>query len=395
MRMKQGRVSTMKLRGLVQLLVGTVVVAAVVGVLPAHAAGADAVAPDIRPEMFKDLRQSYGFKTMDNPKMVSAAEATFMKDENYVLGVTVEGESRAYPTRFMGWHHGVNDRVKDTPYAVTFCSVCNTGIAYDLRMEGKQRFLDFYGLYNGVVVLCDRETESAFIQAEGRFVKGPLTGSRLKHIALLNTTWAQWKKLHPDTKVMSPDSPFNSHYRPADAPETRERKNLSPFFIGTLTRGDLRLKPFDMVVGLTQPVGGETAAAKIRYRAYPVQAVLDAGGVVNDVADGEPVAVFAEPTSRAGAAVSRMLDGKTLTFEGRKDADGQVAYYDKETGSRWNLEGKAESGPLAGKTLKTLIHNQSYWYGWSAYFPETSVFGTTDGPKPGNFFEAAPSPATK
>ena len=36
--------------------------------------------------------------------------------------------------------------------------------------------LDFYGLYNGIVALCDRETESVLLQAEGRFINGPLLG---------------------------------------------------------------------------------------------------------------------------------------------------------------------------------------------------------------------------
>ena len=45
-------------------------------------------------------------------------------------------------------------------FAVTYCSVCNTGIRYDLSLAGKPIKLDFYGLYNGVVTLCDRGSES-------------------------------------------------------------------------------------------------------------------------------------------------------------------------------------------------------------------------------------------
>jgi hypothetical protein len=99
--------------------------------------------------------------------------------------------------------------------------------------------------------------------------------------------------------------------------------------------------------------------------------------------------VFVEPSAETPVAFSRELDGKTLTFETRKEGTGEMgafSVFDKETGSRWNLEGKAESGPLAGKSLKRLNSHISLWYGWSAYYPETSIYGRTDPPKPGDLF---------
>jgi hypothetical protein len=95
--------------------------------------------------------------------MVRASEADFLDENDYVLGVAANGDSRAYPTRFIWWHHVINDLIGKAdaggalPIAVTYCSVCNTGIRYDRRLEGRPRELDFYGLYNGVVALCDRD----------------------------------------------------------------------------------------------------------------------------------------------------------------------------------------------------------------------------------------------
>ena len=80
-------------------------------------------------------------------------------------------------------------------------------------------------------------------------------------------------------------------------------------------------------------------------------------------------------------AVSRQLDGKTLNFETRAQPDGKSAIFDKETGTRWNIEGKGEEGPLKGKTLARLDCHLSQWYGWAAYFPETSIYGRTDPPQ--------------
>jgi len=87
---------------------------------PVPPAAKDAVAPDIRPEALWDGRKLTPFRAMDFPKMVKAADADFMEDTEYVLGLTINGESRAYPTRFASFHHIINDKVGDTFVTVTY-----------------------------------------------------------------------------------------------------------------------------------------------------------------------------------------------------------------------------------------------------------------------------------
>jgi len=348
-------------------------------------AAAQAPAPDVDFSKLRDYRQNPGFKMLDDPKMVPAAQADFMEDGDYVLGIALHGEARAYPIRFMAWHHGANDRIKDTPYSITYCIVCNTGVAYDQRLEGKERPLAFYGLYNGVVVLCDRETESVFLQVDGRYVNGPLSGKRLRTIPLLDTTWGQWKKLHPETGVMSPDTPFKQFYRPPGFAPRATRERLSPMFIQSMTHGDLRLSPFERLLGVAL-TPSQDVDDKTKFRAYPLKAVNEAGGVVNETVEGLDVAVVVDPVSQAPVAFLRTLEGQKLTLQARKDAAGGFAVFDKETGTRWSLTGRGEEGSLAGKQLTRLRAHLSLWYGWVAYFPQSSIYGSEEPPKPGNPF---------
>jgi len=98
----------------------------------------------------------------------------------------------------------------------------------------------------------------------------------------------------------------------------------------------------------------------------------------------------------AACAVLPEIDGKTLTFEAQKGDDKSVKIVDKETGSQWSVEGVAVAGPMAGKKLTRLDCHLSQWYGWSAYFPETSIYGSNDPPKPGDpFAKPAANPAPK
>ncbi len=386
------------------------------------------LAPDIVPESLWDGRLKMPFHSLDDPKMVKASEADFVDDDEYVLALTVNGESRAYPTRYIWWHHIVNDTVggmpggaevttesaglitgatdtkagsqreinretgKGIPIAVTYCSVCNTGVCYDPTIDGKAIKLDFYGLYNGIVALCERETESVMLQASGRFISGPLRDKTLKTIPILDTTWGEWKSLHPDTLVMSPDTIYKRAYPPKGKREPRGYDRFPmPVFAPTVTHGDSRLPNFEKVVGVT--VRQENLKPETLYRAYPISA-LQKAGIVNDNVGTTPVAIFFERKSVTVVALSRRLDGKTLRFELRKQSDGSEAVFDRETGTRWNIEGKGLEGPLANKTLTRLENHLSQWYGWVAYFPTSSIYGRRDKPQTGKPFvlanEAAP-----
>ena len=381
---------------------------------PVGAQAPSSFAPDVQAEAIWDGRKIVPFHALDNPKMVTAALADFLDEDDYVLGMTINGEARAYPTRFVWWHHFINDHTDKAgaaypAFVVTYCSVCNTGVRFDSRVDGKPLLFDFYGLYNGVAIMSDRDTESVWLLVEGRAIKGPRANKQLHTAPLLDTTWGEWKKLHPDTLVMSPDTEYKRGYSPKGKPESRDyQKFPAPFFEPTLTLRDKRLPPFDKVLAVRLPLSetkaaknplasdqtqagnkpadnagaGQAADAPEKYlcRAYPIAALKAAKGVVNDTLGNMPVAVFLNPATVTANAVGRTVDGKTLTFETREE-DGKTVVVDKETGSRWNIEGVAESGPLMGKSLPRLDCHLSQWYGWVAYYPETSIFGRADAPQ--------------
>lgn len=347
-------------------------------------------APDFNPEALWDGRGIVPFKALDNPKMVTADKADFLTDEDYVLGIEVNGEARAYPTRFIWFHHVINDMVGTPaggalPVAITYCSVCNSGALYDARLDGKPIKLDFYGLYNAVVALCERDTQTVMLQVNGRFVKGPLAGKQLPSKIVLDTTWGKWRKAHFDTLVMSPDTPYSKYYSPKERPEPRDYQQFpAPFFAPTLTTADGRLPMFDKVLGVAIPPRhakpGDTDRA-IR-RAYPIKTLKAEGGVINDRVAKTSIVVLLEPDTVTANAFDRRVEGKTLTFQARALSDGTVAFYDTETGTRWSIEGKGQEGPMSGKSLTPVENHLSQWYGWYAYYPATTIYGRTDPPQP-------------
>jgi len=245
--------------------------------------------------------------------------------------------------------------------------------------------------------MYDRQTESVWLQVGGRAVKGPLLGTVLKTAPLLDTTWGRWKELHPNTLVMSPDTPYSRYYRPKGVHPYRGSPGgfPAPYFETTLTRRDRRLPPFDMVLAVALPAApkespkaGAQDTSDILYRAYPVAALKESPGVLNDTLGETPVGVLFDAQAVSATAVRRVVDGRTLTLEARPQPSGKIGYYDKETGTRWNIEGKGEEGPLTGKEMPRLDSHLSEWYGWVSYFPQTSIYGRTDPPQTENLSPA-------
>ena len=68
-----------------------------------------------------------------------------------VLGVVYHGIAKAYPIRFIGYHHQVLDTIAGKPILVTYCTVCRTGRVYEPIVNGKQETFRLVGMdhFNG------------------------------------------------------------------------------------------------------------------------------------------------------------------------------------------------------------------------------------------------------
>ena len=202
--------------------------------------------------------------------------------------------------------------------------------------------------------MIDRETRSFWTHLEGKSYRGDLEGERLEIIPVPQMPWGEWKRYHPDTLVLSPDTPYSVFYR---SMEIGFLDRDEPFY------DDHRLAPNDLVVGVE---------VNEQFKGYPVGAVQGSGGVVNDVLGGEPIVVVYHSQVITGLAYSRVVNGRTLEFYNSSDQGFEMR--DRSTGSEWDPEGQAIAGPLSGTSLKYVTSFISEWYGWSAYHPETDLF---------------------
>ncbi|MEZ5226776.1 MAG: DUF3179 domain-containing (seleno)protein [Acidimicrobiales bacterium] len=78
-----------------------------------------------------------GIPELNDPARLTAPEATWMTDDEAVLGVEVDGEAVAYPLRFLSHHELVNDTVGETDIAVVYCTLCRSALVFESVVDGQ------------------------------------------------------------------------------------------------------------------------------------------------------------------------------------------------------------------------------------------------------------------
>ncbi len=146
-----------------------------------------------------------GIPALSDPSFIKVADERRIEDREPVITVEFGGHTpRAYPIRYLTWHEIVNDVIGGVPVAVTFCPLCNSGITFDRRVNGRVLTFGVSGkLRYSDMVMYDRETESWWQQAIGEGIVGVMTGVELKQLPTWMESWAEFKARNPDGLVMA------------------------------------------------------------------------------------------------------------------------------------------------------------------------------------------------
>lgn len=296
-----------------------------------------------------------GIPSIDNPKFMTTSEASFVSDDELVIGLRLNGETKAYPLFILVWHEIVNDKLGNTPVAVTYCPLCFTNQVFERKINGIETEFGTSGkLYNSNLVMYDRNTDSQWSQALGKAITGELAGHELKRIPFDVIKWSDWKSLYPDSLVLTTDTgqlrpygsdPYGDYY-------------TDPRIIFPVENKDDRMHPKEIILGFDDDG---------IYKAYRQQDV-ESNKVINDKINDKNVLLISLYPGMS-RAFDRTMDGQILDFEFLNNK-----IVDKQTNSEWNLEGLAVSGPLQGMQLSRVVFNPGFWFEWVAFHPETEIY---------------------
>ena len=304
-----------------------------------------------------------GIPSIDNPKFIQIQKAEeFLEDSDLVVGLNINGDIRAYPLQILVWHEIVNDKVGNTPVAVTYCPLCFTNQVFNRTMNDGQ-ILEFGTsgkLYNSNLVMYDRTTKSLWSQAMAQGIGGTFAGIKLERIPFDVAYWKEWKQLYPDSKVLSTDTgstrpygadPYGDYYTNGEI--------LFP-----VSNSDDRVGLKEIAIGLEN---------KGQYKAFKLQEIEDKK-VINNQVNGKPIVLFSLHPFMA-RVYDPVVNGQTLEFNYNiKDKK----FVDKQTNSMWNFDGKSISGQMKGKQLTRLSFDEGFWFEWVAFHPKTELYDSSN-----------------
>ncbi len=291
-----------------------------------------------------------GIPSLDNPKMIAAAQADYLKGDDLVFGVKINGDTRAYPLRIMGWHEMFNDTIGGVPVALAYCTLCGSGILFETSVEGRNKPLVFGSsgfLFRSNKLMFDRETDSLWNQFTGKPVTGPLAQSdiSLKILPVLITSWNKWKTSNPETQVLSLETGYRRNY---DSGNVYKEYFASPdLMFPAIVRDESVLKRKDYIFGVR-----EFALAK----AWPISAFKDMR-VINDGIGKKNLVLIGDAATRSVRAYERgdrIFEPANNTEQLRQGAD------------LWKISEAALIAPDGTKFPRVPGHI-SYWFAWDGY----------------------------
>ena len=322
-----------------------------------------------------------GIPPIDDPVFESiAAAAEWLEDDSPVMVVDVDDDVRAYPLAILTWHEIVNDVVGDVPLVVTYCPLCNSALVFERTVDTTdgEELLDFGTsgrLYLSNLVMYDRQHHNLWTQFEGEGIIGErFLGTELTRVPAWLFGFDELRELHPDAQVLSRDTGHNRDYG-RNPYVAYDHQGRAPFlFDGEL---DPRFSAMARVVGLA---AGDDAVA------VPLERLAE-DGIVEATVDGQELVVLWAPGQASALDADRIDQGRdvgqTAAFvaqldgtpvELRADAvDGR--FVDARSGSTFDLRGRALDGPLEGEQLEAVTHDDTFWFVWVAFKPDTVLLG--------------------
>lgn len=297
-----------------------------------------------------------GIPPLRDPKMLSADEASYLEDDHIVFGIEINGDARAYPKRILAWHEMFVDEVGGEKIAGVYCTLCGTVIPYKTEVDGVNHDLGTSGfLYRSNKLMYDQATQSLWNTIMGTPVLGPLAGKgiQLEHLSVVTTTWAEWKRRHPDTQVLSLNTGHDRDY--GEGVAYNDYFNNDRLMFNTPFQ-DKRLKNKQEVLAL-------------RFAASPTdQLAIDTkflakNPVYADRVGRQDLIVL---TDKTGA--NRVYDPMGVSFASYDGGDEVT----DASGMRWQLT-ESELVAPDGRRLTRLPYFRAFWFGWQATFPDTRL----------------------
>jgi len=301
-----------------------------------------------------------GIPSLDTPKFVNIIEsgASYLDDEDLVIGVVIGNDIKAYPHSILDWHEIVNDEINNKFITINYCPLTGTAFGWNSISDGVKSTFGVSGLlYNTNLILYDRNTESNWSQLKLKCVNGILIGNEPEMVNIVETNWKTWRTLYPNTKVLSLETGFSRNYNNYPYGDYKTNQN---FFIFTPSPLNKILPNKERVHAITD---------ENRAKVYQFQN-FNNGKIINEMFNGKEYLIVGNQNIINSFELNESQTN--LNFE-YSFVNGEIFFKDDE-GNKWSIFGKAIQGPRTGEILKGSKSVVSFWFAIAAFYPNPLIY---------------------
>lgn len=302
-----------------------------------------------------------GIPPLKNPEVLPAAAADYLKDTDVVFGVVVNGEARAYPKRILAWHEMVKDQVGGESINGVYCTLCGSMIVYFTEdNEGHHYELGTSGfLYRSNKLMYDHQTRSLWSTIKGEPVIGPLVGKgiKLKSHFVVTTSWGEWKKLHPETEVLSLRTGHRRDY--GEGVAYKKYFSTDQLMFGVPKLDNRLANKAEVLILRDQTLNTKPVAVAVDYLKTNPLLTLELDGtralIVTDTSGANRAFEIGDQSFQFGDSPFRLLD---------------------DQGRQWSVREHALTSD-EGNELTRMPSHRAFWFGWHAAHPNTELIRQT------------------
>jgi len=292
------------------------------------------------------LRPGSEMGVAEAPAMVSVEAATFLQDNTYVVGLTLDDEAYAFPYPVLFTTPGVIVQNREKKLMLIWSAYANRAVASTVELDVHARDMEVVSTPANSVLIYNSRLGQFIVGVTGKTERGEVPGGFKTPMQVVKSTWAQWRTAHPQSKVMAPIATSKTPAFPPPTGPIVPRFAMPDVFTGV----DPKLR-----VALVQT---PTPAAVVADALTDAPANLTFGD--------EPVLLLRDGPGGAIRAYDRRIDGDLFVRlrPYRNTKKPTAAFVDDSSNSFWSRNVVAiEGGPeVKGKKLPRIpVEEDLYW----------------------------------
>ena len=297
------------------------------------------------------------FGVIDEPAFTTIDQASFIADNDYVVGLEFNGSAYAYPFATLYAHPVIFHQDHDQRMVLIWSAFANRAVASTIDRILHARDIEIVSMPANSLLLYNAKLGQFIHGVTGRTGKGEKPTGFADRIPTQKMRWCEWYEQHPNTRVMVPAA--------QTLPGKMPTAPLRPHHSMPRSPGDIEPDTRIVMVAATRPTAIRSDA--IGYEP------------LNIASDDFPLLVFRDPRSGHVRAFERRVEDLTPRFKLNTDMRRKAFLVDQDGNSGWSADGRAIDGPFA-RERRSLYAVQTdeglHWGVMRHWYPDLQLIET-------------------